>query len=253
MQDKLNINDIILFYNIMFYNFKNNFLPQNLNIETFEKLFNKLNLIINNEVINPQKKNLKIKGEGCYIHMLNKFKPNFNLNEDDIILEIGSRDALDAIDLFTKFKCNIYTFECNPTAIDIMNQNINYHINSNKIKIVQYAIDYYNNDKLDFYPTIIDNIGASSIFTLNNNSNNQEVKEHTNRHIQKHIKVKSIRLDDWIRKYNINFKKIKLLCIDLQGNELRADGKKKDDLQEAMQLIKGVNIGQPVEFTNFRD
>ena len=30
-------------------------------------------------------------------------------------------------------------------------------------------------------------------------------------------------------------------------------GKKKDDLQEAMQLIKGVNIGQPVEFTNFRD
>ena len=28
---------------------------------------------------------------------------------------------------------------------------------------------------------------------------------------------------------------------------------KKDDLQEAMQLIKGVNIGQPVEFTNFRD
>ena len=41
--------------------------------------------------------------------------------------------------------------------------------------------------------------------------------------------------------------------IKIQGNELRADGKKKDDLQEAMQLIKGVNIGQPVEFTNFRD
>ena len=50
----------------------------------------------------------------------------------------------------------------------------------------------------------------------------------------------------------IKKKKIKVQ-IKIQGNELRADGKKKDDLQEAMQLIKGVNIGQPVEFTNFRD
>lgn len=222
MDVELNINDIILFYNLMFYTFKNNSIPKNLNIETFENLFNRLNLIINNKVINPQKKNLKIKGEGSYIHMLNKFKPDFNLNNDDIILEIGSRDALDAIDLYTKFNCNIYAFECNPTAIDLMNQNINYHITSNKIKIVQYAIDYCSNDKLDFYPTIIDNIGASSIYTLNNNSKNKEVEEHTNRHVQKHIKVKSIRLDDWISKYNIDFKKIKLLCMDLQGNELRA-------------------------------
>ena len=29
--------------------------------------------------------------------------------------------------------------------------------------------------------------------------------------------------------------------------------KKKDDLQEVMQFIKSVDIGQPVEFTNFRD
>jgi uncharacterized protein YajQ (UPF0234 family) len=41
--------------------------------------------------------------------------------------------------------------------------------------------------------------------------------------------------------------------VKIQGDELRVDGKKKDDLQETMQLIRGVDIGRPVEFTNFRD
>ena len=41
--------------------------------------------------------------------------------------------------------------------------------------------------------------------------------------------------------------------VKIQGDELRVDGKKKDDLQDTMQLIKGIDIGRPVEFTNFRD
>ena len=41
--------------------------------------------------------------------------------------------------------------------------------------------------------------------------------------------------------------------LKIQGDELRADGKKRDDLQEVMQLIKKIDIGQPVDFTNFRD
>lgn len=232
----ININDIVFLYNFMFNSFKINNIPNTINIDYFENLFNKLSLIINKHIINPQKKNLTIKGEGSYIHMLNNYISNFNLNEDDIILEIGSRDALDAIDLYTKFKCNVYTFECNPNAIQLMNQNINYHITqNNKIKIIQYAINDKNNDTLDFYPTIIDNIGASSIYKLTQSSNNQEVIDHTNRHIQKHIKVKAIRLDSWIHKYTIDYTKIKLLCIDLQGNELKA-------LQSMSDYIKSVQV-----------
>ena len=234
--NNLNINDIIFIYNFMFNSFKMNNIPKNLNIQTFETLFNKINLIINENVINLQKKNLTIKGEGSYIHMLNKYIPNFIINEDNIILELGSRDALDSIDLYTKFNCNIYAFECNPTAIEFMIQNINYHIKKNdKIKIAQYAINNINNDNLDFYPTIIDNIGASSIYKLTQTSTNQEVIDHTNRHIQKHIKVKAIRLDSWIEKYNIDYSKIKLLCIDLQGNELKA-------LQSLSNYIKYIEV-----------
>ena len=39
----------------------------------------------------------------------------------------------------------------------------------------------------------------------------------------------------------------------INGNELRIDGKKRDDLQSAMQLIEDLQLGIPVQFINFRD
>jgi len=39
----------------------------------------------------------------------------------------------------------------------------------------------------------------------------------------------------------------------INGNELRIDGKKRDDLQLAMQLIEDLQVGIPVQFINFRD
>ena len=41
--------------------------------------------------------------------------------------------------------------------------------------------------------------------------------------------------------------------VKIQGDELRVDGKKRDDLQETMGIIRTIDIGRPVEFTNFRD
>ena len=39
----------------------------------------------------------------------------------------------------------------------------------------------------------------------------------------------------------------------INGNELRIDGKKRDDLQSAMQLIEDLKVGIPLQFINFRD
>ena len=41
--------------------------------------------------------------------------------------------------------------------------------------------------------------------------------------------------------------------VKINGNELRIDGKKKDDLQSVMKLIEDSNIGIPLQFINFRD
>jgi cyclic-di-GMP-binding protein len=39
----------------------------------------------------------------------------------------------------------------------------------------------------------------------------------------------------------------------IQGEQVRITGKSRDDLQQAMQLMKGANLGIPLQFNNFRD
>lgn len=39
----------------------------------------------------------------------------------------------------------------------------------------------------------------------------------------------------------------------IQGEEVRVTGKKRDDLQAIMQLVREADLGQPFQFKNFRD
>ena len=39
----------------------------------------------------------------------------------------------------------------------------------------------------------------------------------------------------------------------IQGEQVRVNGKKRDDLQEVIQLLKKSELGLPLQFTNFRD
>ena len=56
------------------------------------------------------------------------------------------------------------------------------------------------------------------------------------------------------KKITTHIKTLKLkIQIKIQGEELSVDGKKRDDLQEAIAAIKTIDIGLPIEFTNFRE
>ena len=56
------------------------------------------------------------------------------------------------------------------------------------------------------------------------------------------------------KKIIADVKKLKLkIQIKIQGEELRAQGKKRDDLQEAISAIEAIDIGLPIEFINYRD
>ena len=39
----------------------------------------------------------------------------------------------------------------------------------------------------------------------------------------------------------------------IQGEQVRITGKKRDDLQQAIALLREANLGQPLQFNNFRD
>lgn len=39
----------------------------------------------------------------------------------------------------------------------------------------------------------------------------------------------------------------------IQGDQVRITGKKRDDLQEAISMLKAAELGQPLQYENFRD
>ena len=41
--------------------------------------------------------------------------------------------------------------------------------------------------------------------------------------------------------------------VQIQGDKLRVVGKKKDDLQMAMALLRGADLKMPLQYENFRD
>ena len=41
--------------------------------------------------------------------------------------------------------------------------------------------------------------------------------------------------------------------ISIQGTELRVIGKKRDDLQAAIAVLRGLKVEQPLQYLNFRD
>ncbi len=56
------------------------------------------------------------------------------------------------------------------------------------------------------------------------------------------------------KKITADIKSLKLkVQVKINGNELRIEGKKKDDLQAIIQMIKEANLGIPVQFLNYRD
>ncbi|MEA2002693.1 MAG: DUF520 family protein, partial [Actinomycetota bacterium] len=41
--------------------------------------------------------------------------------------------------------------------------------------------------------------------------------------------------------------------VQIQGDQLRVQGKKRDDLQAVIQLLKDLDYRLPLQYTNFRD
>ena len=41
--------------------------------------------------------------------------------------------------------------------------------------------------------------------------------------------------------------------VAIQGDELRVSGKKRDDLQSAIQMVKDMGLDLPLQYVNFRD
>lgn len=170
----------------------------------------------------------------------------FDPNTANIVLEIGSRDAIESINMKKHFKnAKIYAFECNPEAIKICEKNL---LNVDEIHLEKYAVSDFNGP-LSFYAidpekTITShkdgNIGASSLFKPNPDYpyENYSVNE---------IKVESVTINKWANTKNID--KIDFIWVDVQGAELKVLSGMSDYLKNVNSIyieveFKPIWIGQ---------
>jgi FkbM family methyltransferase len=149
------------------------------------------------------------------------------------IVECGSRDCLDAVEMNTFYNPDIiYSFECNPESIPVCQETIK---DINNIKLIQNAVCAVN-DVVPFYATDMQkstdkNIGASSLLLHRDN---------VDCFIQKKIEVQGIRLDTFMEQEKI--KKIDLLCFDLQGAEYLAIEGLGDRIKDVRYIISEISF-----------
>lgn len=150
-------------------------------------------------------------GQGDYLNPL--FIKYIDPAAISLVLEIGSRDCIDALDLSRFYKAHVYAFECNPQAIEICRHNIGTNPN---ITLVPFAA-WNETTQLTFYPTIPGGelcvIGTSSLFKFDPQG---PVR---NSQLQGEVTVEAVRLDEWLASKEIS--KVDLVCIDAQGATLQ--------------------------------
>ena len=72
--------------------------------------------------------------------------------------------------------------------------------------------------------------------------------------LKQEIKLKNGIEQEVAKKIIKQIKDLKLkVQSSIKGDEVRIDGKKRDDLQEAMNAIRSANFDLPLQFINFRE
>ena len=154
--------------------------------------------------------------------LINSIKDKIDFTEIKIILDIGSRDGCQSLELNRWFPhAKIYAFEPVKENYEFTVKNIEKIEN---IKAYPYAINNYNG-KTKFYEVYNGNVGASSLLKTTNHWRSSQWQ-------QKETEVECIVLADWLKENEIN--SVDLIWMDVQGAEKIV----LDSLKEYLDSVK---------------
>lgn len=142
-------------------------------------------------------------------HMNSDFSPKF-------IVEVGSKDCLDAIHLSQHFKCPVLSFEANPEQFEICLENLKQH-KSLDVKVRNEALSDVNGN-LPFWKidkSKYGNTGASSLFKIDFKNRPKDDIDLNHEDIQEAIQVQARRWDSY------SLPTPNLLALDVEGSELK--------------------------------
>jgi FkbM family methyltransferase len=152
-----------------------------------------------------------------FIEKIEKLIPG---EEVKTILDLGSRDALQAVEFSKRYPwAKIFAFECNPASIKMCMDNSKEFPNIKVVAKAVHEIDgpcrFYPIDTKRTVTTWPDgNPGASSLFLSSGKYDEVE------KYVQREIEVEAARLDTWAQNEGITG--FDLVWMDLQGGELLA-------------------------------
>jgi FkbM family methyltransferase len=128
-----------------------------------------------------------------------------------IILELGSRDGIQAIELAELWPAaRVYAFECNPAALAACRRNLAGH---DRITLVEMAVAEQDGP-IPFHP-IANNAGASSVLVPSGDYDSVEWYN-----LGQAVTVPATRVDSWAAANGIST--VDVVWADLQGYELAA-------------------------------
>lgn len=155
--------------------------------------------------------------------------------EIKLILELGSRDGLEAVALSHYYpNAKIISFECNPDTYPWVEYNISNHPN---ISAYKYAISD-TNGFIDFYQSVHGNPGSSSIFPKSGKYDSIENM------IQHKIQVESVTIAKFLEEHSL--KNVDIIWADLQGAELKAFTGMADYINDVKVIYTEIYTGQPL-------
>lgn len=146
------------------------------------------------------------------VYLEPRFLAHIDENKVSSVLEVGSRDLRDAIELSEKYHAHVFAFECNPACIEVCRLNLE---RTSNVTLVEKAA-WDKTEEIPFFPVIFHpekkfDPGSSSCFLFTD--------EKSKSYQQDIIFVPATRLDHWMKEKDIDH--FDLICMDTQGATLK--------------------------------
>jgi hypothetical protein len=158
----------------------------------------------------------------------------------DVVSEIDKQEVRNAVDQASREVANRYDFKGTDTTIDLTDESITLHsITEDRLNALRQVLE----EKL-----VKRKVSLKAL-------DYQKIEEASGGTARQHVNLVAGISSEKAKTLNKFIKGLGLKGVQsqVQGEQLRVSGKKRDDLQAAIAAMKGEDFGIPLQFTNFRE
>ncbi len=158
----------------------------------------------------------------------------------DVVSEVDMQEVKNAVDQASREVNTRFDFKNTDSSIELSGQEINLHSSTeDRLKALVQVLE----EKLVRRQVSLKSLDQGKI---------EEAAKAT---VRQTVTIRAGIDSDRAKQINKHVKDLKLKGISstTQGDQVRVQGKKRDDLQAAIASLKGADFGIPLQFQNFRD